>query len=194
VRRKRLVALVCVAVAALALAVVGCTSTIRPPPPPDDPATVYYLRDSMHRLLALPDGAGGLTAWSYGDWDWYAHNHDAWYHVFDTVLWPTQATLARRDLPGTGEDALRRSYRAAIIDALVVSEARMLELRGKLTSEFAAGGTPHYNPRYATRFVAHDSGYWFPNNCNDAVAGWLRELGCEVSWVPIRLDLRPAED
>ena len=38
-------------------------------------------------------------------------------------------------------------------------------------------------------FVRHEDGFWFLYNCNDAVADWLRRLGCAVSWVPIRLDL-----
>ena len=42
-------------------------------------------------------------------------------------------------------------------------------------------------------FVPHEDGYWFLYNCNDVVARWLQELGCSVSWVPIRLDLEVAE-
>ena len=38
-------------------------------------------------------------------------------------------------------------------------------------------------------FVESEDGFWFLYNCNDALADWLRELGCSVSFVPVRLGL-----
>ena len=188
-RRRRILVLATVIAGAAVVAVPGFTSAVTRPGPPRDPATIFLLRDGLHRLLALPDPPRGLAVWSYGDWDWYAQNHDRWYHTFDTVLWPTQATLARREVAGGDEAALRRSYRAAKIDALTAERQLVDQLHRRLRSEFAAGGTPELNRRYATYFTRHDSDYWFASNCNDAVARWLEELDCEVSWVALRLDL-----
>lgn len=182
-----------IAVLGLGLWWIGSTSTITPPTDPADPQPVFVLRDGLHRLLALPDERGVLSVWSYGDWDWYANNHDAWTDVFDTVLWPTTATLARRDVPGTSETSLRAAYRYAAIDEIAVSRADVTALRARLEALWAGGGPPHYNARYRTHFVRDRTGYWFAHNCNDALAGWLRELRCGVSWVPLRTDLRLPE-
>ena len=47
--------------------------------------------------------------------------------------------------------------------------------------------------RYGMRFVRDESPYWFPYNCNDAIAEWLRDLGCEVSWALVRVGLELVE-
>ena len=43
--------------------------------------------------------------------------------------------------------------------------------------------------RFGFKFVPADASYWLPQNCADVVAGWLEELGCEVSWAPVRVGL-----
>ena len=160
----------------------GCVSVVTPPDGVEEPVTVYLYAEAMHKGVVLPRADGSFVEYGYGDWDWYALNKNSWYHVFDTVLWPTQGTLGRR---------FRRGVPAsASFTPLVVPGTRMVALRASLDTQYRrAAGTQHLNAELGMTFVHHEDGYWFLYNCNDAVARWLRELDCEVSWVPIRLGL-----
>ena len=171
-------------------AVTGCTSVIHPPRAPEDPVAVYLLMDDQHRGLWLPAGASGFVGYGFGDWDWFATNHDAWYYVFDTVLWPTHGTLGRRSSAARSADELRRELHWMQLHEIVVARGNMEALRAELADSFAKGADEQvYNELHRMTFVPHPDSYWFLYNCNDAVTGWLRKLGCSVSWVPIRLDL-----
>ena len=73
---------------------------------------------------------------------------------------------------------------------LRVGRADMERLRSVLDEAFARGAEEKtYNARYRMSFVPYPEGYWFLHNCKDVVVGWLTDMGCSVSWVPIRLDL-----
>lgn len=174
---------------------VGCTSTITPPPAPRDPVSVFLVLDDRHRGVVMQDAAGtGMVEFGYGDWDWYAQNHDAWYDVFDTILWPTTGTIGRRPTDATSGQDLRARYPWIELHEFAVERDAMVALRGDLESRFAARASEqHYNARYRMTFVPVDDGYWCLFNCNDAVADWLERLGCSVSWVPIRIGLQVAE-
>ncbi|MHC5062581.1 MAG: DUF2459 domain-containing protein [Planctomycetota bacterium] len=190
---KRKVVLSLFAVAAL-FWFVGCTSVITAPESPADPVEVYFLMDNIHRGLWLPDPAtGDYWEYGYGDWDWYAMNHDRWYHTFDTSLWPTQGTLGRRVDSATNAAAISARYPWMQLYRIRVSRAKAELLHAELESVFAEGRESQiYNSRYRMSFVHYSDSYWFLHNCNDEVADWLVQLGCHVSWVPIRLDLEMA--
>ena len=171
-------------------AVTGCTSVIRPPTSPQDPVATYLLMDDLHRGLWLPRKEGGLVEYGFGDWDWYANNHDSWYHAFDTILWSTQGTLGRRFTSSRSGEELRRQFYWMKLHKILVARKDMDALRKELEDAFAEGVNEQvYNARYRMSFVPSVEGYWFLHNCNDAVANWLAKLGCSVSWVPVRLDL-----
>ncbi|MBN2492552.1 MAG: DUF2459 domain-containing protein [Planctomycetes bacterium] len=166
----------------------GCVSTVMPPAAPEDPETVYLITDARHVGVALPDPEGGLVDYAFGDWDWYACNHDRWYHVFDTVLWPTRATLGRQRLATRDPASLRGRYPGGAVRPFSAARERVDALYGQLEAEFRAHEAEAvYNDRFDFRFVPLGRSYWFLHNCNDVTAAWLRELGCSVSWVPIRL-------
>ena len=188
-RWKRVVLLLLLATIGL-FAVAGCTSTIRPPASPEDPVATYLLMDDRHRGVWLPRKEGGFVEYGYGDWDWYAKNHDSWYHVFDTVFWSTQGTLGRRFSSSRNGDELRRQFYWMKLHEIRVARTDMEALRTELANAFAKGADQQvYNARYRMSFVPSPDGYWLLHNCNDVVANWLAKLGCSVSWVPIRLDL-----
>lgn len=179
---------------ALLFAVVGCTSTITPPAAPGaDAITVFLIQDSRHLGLLLPRDDATFVEFGYGDWDWYAMEQDSWYHAFDTVLWPTQGTLARREIAARDGAGLQQRVPWATFDAILVARADAHALLGELEARFDRGRDRlHHSVRYGMDFVPDDDGYWCCFNCNDAVADWLRRLGCSVSWVPIRLGLAVA--
>lgn len=192
-RWKRITILLLLASTAF-FAIVGSTSTITPPEDPDDPVTIYLLMDDLHRGLWLPNADQGLIEYGFGDWDWYANNQDSWYHVFDTILWPTAGTLASRRTSARSEEELRRQFSWMQLHPIQVAAKDMQTLLESLADRFAAASNQQvYNSRYGMTFVPAGESYWFLSNCNDAVASWLESLGCSISWVPIRLDLQLAE-
>lgn len=176
---------------AIAWVIVGCTSTVKPPRGVGDPAEIYLTYEARHRGLVLPDASGELIEYGYGDRDWYALGKDRWYHAFDTLLWPTGGTLGRHATGTRTGDELRAHFLGRRIVSLRVELVAVVALRDRLEAEFAAGiGDSIWNPDYRMDFVPYPHRFWCFHNCNDAVADWLRELGCEVSWVPVRTDLR----
>jgi hypothetical protein len=153
---------------------------------------VFLLQDAHHRGLLLPAADGmGLVAWGFGDWDWYALDHDAWYHAFDTVLCPGGGALGRRPTDAADGPALRARFPWMELHELAVERAAMLALRADLEGQYAArSAEAHFNARYGMTFVPVEPGFWCCFNCNDATAHWLERLGCEVSWVPVKAWLR----
>ena len=192
-RRLRVFLLLVAALAALGW-IAGCVSTVTPPANPADPETVYLVTGACHAGVVLPDPEGGMVDFAYGDWDWYALNHDRWYHVFDTVLWPTCATLGRRRLAVRDPAGIRSCYPGESVQGFRAARTRIDRLRGELEARFRAHQAEVvYNERWKQSFVPLGRSYWFLNNCNDVTADWLRELGCSVSWVPIRLGMGLAD-
>lgn len=173
------------------LSMPGCVSTARPPAAPDDPVATFVMSDSMHCGLVLPRSEGGFVEYGYGDWDWYAEDYDSWYHVFDTLLWPTQGTLGRRLTVASDGDALRKEFHWMEVYELVVASKDLMRVRAELGALFQKGIEDLVlNRRDQMSFVPHDDGYWMLHNCNDEIAEWLEQLGCEVSWALIRVGLR----
>ena len=172
---------------------VGCTSTVTPPSSPRNPVEVVLIRDAMHRGLLFPS-EDGFVEFGFGDWSWYALGNDAWYHTFATVLWPTQGTLSRREHAAHDQEQARAAMPYAEFVAFAVERQAAEDLRNRLQAAFDARSAERVHQAYLRMdFVPYDGSYWFVANCADACAEWLAELGCEVSWVPIRIDLARAE-
>ena len=192
-RRLRRTLLTLAAIAA-PLLFFGCASIVTPPPHVVDPTSIFILREAMHVGLVLPDGhypQQRYVEFGYGDWGYYALGHDAWYHTIPTVLWSTTATLSRREFRADGPARLRQVAAWAELDELRVERAAVDKLRARLEAEFARKVKQRVDqPRLRMSFVPTDSGYWFLNTCADQAAVWLIELGCSVTWTPIRGSLR----
>ena len=171
-------------------AVFGCVSTVTPPAQVKEPQTVYLMFDKLHRGLVLPEEEKGYIEYDFGDWDWYALNKNQWYHVFGTVLVPNRGTLGRRVIAARDGEELRTLFHWMQIKELSVEKDRVSALREDLGAQYRKrAGEEVVNERYGISFVPHEDRFWFLYNCNDAVAGWLRRLGCRVCWVPVRLSL-----
>jgi hypothetical protein len=154
----------------------ACVTSIRPPAEPKDPVSVALIDYGYHASLALPTADGGCVEYAYGEWEWFALNNDAWYRVFPALCWPTQGALGRR--------ALRFPPDVASEETLVftVGRAEAGALLARLNARYAARPEePVHNPAVGLTFVPDDASYCCFANCNTTLAGWLRELGCEVS-------------
>jgi hypothetical protein len=167
----------------------GCTSLVEPPTDVDSPIEVLLIRDAMHRGLLLPN-EGGYVEFGFGAWSWYALGEDACYQVFPTMLWPNSGTLCRRQHNAHNVHEVRAAMRWAEFESFVVERDAAVALRNKLEATFAARvGERVQQSHTGMDFVPSDNSYWLFDNCSDACAVWLCELGCTVSWVPIRTDL-----
>jgi hypothetical protein len=106
------------------------------------------------------------------------------------VLWPTQGALGRQRIEAAPArlDDLIAHLGIGIDEAfpLRVERAAVAALRQRLESLFEANrATLLYNPAPRLEFVHHPEPYTLFNSSNRKVAQWLRELGCEISGVPL---------
>lgn len=193
-RRRRRIAALGLAGAAVFAFAGGCTSTITPPPDVQDPVTVFLLREAMHSGIVLPRaGDGEYVEFGFGDWNWFALANDAWYHVFATVLWPTPGTLGRRTFGARTADDLRQRVHWAELQPVLVSRPKAAALVARLQQEHDARSKDAVTrPTLGWTFVPYDRSYWFPQTCADVAAEWFRELDCTVGWTPIRSGLTVA--
>ena len=170
--------------ASAVVAATGCATTIRPPASPADPVAVALIDYGYHASLVLPAGERTSVEFAYGEWEWFALNHDAWYRVFPALCWPTAGALGRRRLEVPADPtALRAAIACEAALGFRVGRAEAEALRRRLEERFASRAeTPIHNPLVGLTFVPDETSYCATVNCNTVLAGWLRELGCGVSW------------
>jgi hypothetical protein len=174
---------------ACALCLAGCATVVIPPADLHDPAPVFVLDHGQHSSLVLPAEGGRMVRYSYGDWDYYALRKVTPVHGLRAILWPTQAALGRRELPGPPQPgSVERQVRVVTERMFIVhvEAGAVRRLREELDAVFRAGlGTLLYNEVYDLEFVEHPVPYTFRYNSNYVVAEWLRKLGCEVRGNPV---------
>ena len=161
----------------------GCATTIVPPKEPPVPASVFVIDFGRHTALLLPGGPdGSLIEYAYGEWMWFALDKSKSYRVFPTLFWPTRGTLGRRALSVSPDlYAIRRAVPCADVLEVVVASEDAMSLSARLDAQFERHvNSMHFQPLYDLDFVHSDKAFHLFHNCNGAVAGWLRELGCEV--------------
>ncbi|OOG23302.1 hypothetical protein B1C78_11765 [Thioalkalivibrio denitrificans] len=178
---------VLILVAALWL-LAGCgTTVVIPPESPPDPVPVFLLDHGRHTSLVLPAPDGTMTRYAYGDWRFYAERETGLGRAVAAVMWPTEAALGRRHLPGPPtESAVRAHVRVGIqeIHHFSVDAARAAALRRRLDDIFEAG-VVRETPEVDLSFVAYPRSYSLRNNSNAVIADWLIELGAGVNRRPI---------
>lgn len=199
-RRRRRRGCSFVIVPMMALVASGCTATVTPPSNPSDQVQVFILSEAMHTGVVLPPdpGASGnpdeYVEFGFGDWGWWALTHDSWYNGFATVLWPSQGALGRRTFGAHSAAELRSRARWATLQPIMVNRQKASALRRRLQSQFD-GARKHVVVRrdVGFKFVPVES-YSLLNNCADLAGGWLEALDCQISWVPVRYDLRVSDN
>jgi hypothetical protein len=161
----------------------GCGATVYPPQNVAEPAQVGILDHGRHSslILQIPDG---MLRYSYGDWNWYALRRTGPAEGTAALLWPTQAGLGRKQLPGPFSPiAVSREVRVEIEDAIYFTVdaravSRLIERLDRIFHENSAARV--YNDAYDLVFVPHPDPYTISNNSNRLVAGWLEQLGCRI--------------
>lgn len=172
---------------ALHIAIGACTMRVAPPPAPADPVAIFIVDHGYHSSLLLPDGAGGLSEFAYGEWEWFALGREQWHRVPAVLFWPTQGTLGRRAVPArpVAREVAER-VAAEAVHELFVSAQRVDALRGSLEARIeASAGTRVHNLSYGLEMAPVDPPYSILHHCNSEVADWLRELGCRTCGAPL---------
>lgn len=173
-----------------ALLSVSCATVIRPPADPSVPETVLLVTHGRSSSLILRGDEGDAARWAYGDWRYYALGRKGSSDALAALLRPTRAALGRQTIAGAPESAADLVARLGIgIDGVFpieVSREAVARLDERLQALFAAHlETLLYNPEPRLEFVEHPRRYSLFSNSNGRVAAWLRELGCEVSGMPL---------
>ncbi len=185
------------AVALLMLAVPsGCGLRITPPVEPHEPTRVVLADYGAHLSLVLPRSERGCVEYAYGWWDWFALNRDRWYHALPLLIAPGRGTLGRRELRGEASvENVRAQTGVHAVHELSVAERPVAALVAQLDREFEAGrGEELYNPKIELHMAPNPRLYWLHDNCNSAVARWLRQLGARVDGLALlaEVELRDA--
>jgi hypothetical protein len=163
--------------------------SVRPPQRVSEPVTVRLITAGRHSGLLLPVGDGRIVEYGYGEWNWYALDKDDWWRAPAIVLWPSPGTLGRRYLREADLAAKGESYGFEHVSSFTAESRDVRRLLAHLDADFFAGGPPHHSDLYDMDFVRYPERFWFAHDCHDETAEWLRELGCFVPPVPIRIAL-----
>jgi len=186
----------CAVLASGGLGLVACT-TVRPPDPAAlaEPCPVFLMRSASHMAFALPDETGRYARFGFGDrrymtnWTWTQYAWGSVLVVGGLFGQPTESVVERIEVHGRTLAEVASESRMETFE-FAVERARAVALRRRLDAKC---GPP--DPACAW-LHATDDGYsvWW-DNCQTAVAGWCRELGCEISpwrlaprWGPWRVE------
>lgn len=138
----------------------------------------------------LYDQGGDASRWAYGDWSYYALGRKSFGDALAALFWPTRSALGRQlieSAPPSSEELLFRMG-IPIDEILIIAVEREAvgRLRQRLDDLFMTNiETRLFNPGPRLEFVQHPKPYSLLRNSNSTIAGWLRELGCEVDGFPL---------
>jgi hypothetical protein len=171
-----------VAGAALALPL-ACTTVVRVPIKPNQITPVFLIHEAKTSSLALPQPGRSFVRYAYGDWNWYALQHQSVFDGFAALFWPTPGTLGRAVINAEAtQDAIRRALGGAV-DVYLLEVDRSASDRLLARLDAVHDQARRMGPvveSYGLTFVPDPQNYTYFNNSNHRTAAWLRELGCEV--------------
>jgi hypothetical protein len=178
------------------LGVVGCATVVIPPRDVRDPVSVYLVDYGRHSSLVFPEEENTLVEYAFGEWRWFALDDTGLFAAFRALCWSTTGTLGRRYIVAedpAGFDAVFAGvllYEVRVEREAVGVLVRHLDDRWEQQEENMV-----YNAGYDFYFVPDAQGYHVFRNCNPVVAGWLRDLNCQVRGPALLSNwrLRPVE-
>ena len=178
-------ALVTCALALLGLA--GCAWKVVPPQDVFEPVPVFVSEYGRHTRLALPDRTAAFFEYGFGEWNFYGLEKRGAFSALRAITGFGRGAFSRRKLPYTLEESSfvqaagsRRSAR------LFVERSRAEELREELERRWRANLGAVVIRAWDQIPVSRDRArYHLFHNSNQAVAGWLKRLGCRVVGGPI---------
>lgn len=161
----------------------ACTTVVQLPTKASQSVPVFLIHEAKTSSLALPQSGGRFVRFTYGDWNWYALQHQSVFDGLAALLWPTPGALGRGVIATEATaDAMRNALGGAVdVYLLEVDRAASDRLLSQL--EVAHDRGRQAGPvveSYGLTFVPDPQKYTYFTNSNHRTADWLRELGCEV--------------
>ncbi|MBL8879130.1 MAG: hypothetical protein JNG88_08425 [Phycisphaerales bacterium] len=188
-------AMALVMLVALAAGCAGCGMRVTAPSCVGQPVRVILIDYGYHSSIVLSDESGKGREFAFGEYAWFAENHDGPLDVCRIALLPGSGTLGIRDYPAPlsiADVSARTMFEAAY--ELNVERERALLLRQQLDERYRAamcgGRAAIYNPVVDLHFVRVERVYWWAHNCNHQLAEWLEALGCEVDGCRVLAEFR----
>ena len=170
--------------ALMACAFAGCAYHVTPPASVNQPVQVTLLDMGRHSEVIFPRDGDAATRYAFGEWEWFALGHDNPLRALNMVA-PSVGTLGREELP----DQAARDLAASTAEAswtLTLDADKVARVRDDLDRAFEQGAQERVveHAAFGLTFVPvryNENLYLLiGNNCNDATARWLREMGCLV--------------
>jgi hypothetical protein len=182
-RHRRRVACLVLTLAAgvLLLGLVGCTTVVTPPHHVIDPVSVYLVDYGRHSSLVFPQDENSMVEYAFGEWRWFALNDTGLLAAFRALCWSTTGTLGRRFIVTEGPAGFDHVFAGIALFEVPVEREAADALAGRLDERWVQQEDDMvYNAEYDFYFVPDAQGYHVFRNCNPVVAGWLRDLDCQV--------------
>jgi hypothetical protein len=171
----------------IALLVSGCSARIVPPAHVTDPVPVFVADYGRHSSILLPDEDGKLLEFAWGNYEWFAVNHNHASDAFVAMFCSRGSTLGIRWLKTAPERPdLRQVVGCDHLLGFSASQTKAAALRRELTERVQRHWvTLVFNPWTDFSMVRDDEHYAMWHNCNHLTAQWLRELDCDVKGIAL---------
>lgn len=170
----------------------GCAWRVTPPREPVEPQVVFLSQYDRHTRLAVP-AAGGLIEYGFGEWHFYGLEEHGPGPALRAIIGRGRGAWSRRVLPAAGTaDEYRRRAGSVRTAAIRVESGGVRMLRDRLEARWREICGDAVRRQHEGLPVAPDprEGYHLFRNSNAVVAGWLRQLGCDVRGLIITSDFR----
>ncbi len=156
--------------------------------------------DAVAAINDAPEAGDGsrVAQYAYSQFNWAALDQDQWYRSVFALMIPADGTIGTRDFSGPATSAnLTHQFEVlgrhpplqTLYEIRVERSSRdrlLAELDGRWSRQSASKVT---NQKRGLVFVRDATSYSLGHNCNHMVAGWLRELGCEVRGSAMTADI-----
>lgn len=184
----------------MACAFAGCAYHVTPPASVDQPVQVTLLDMGRHSEVIFPRDGDASTRYAFGEWEWFALGHDNPLRALNMVG-PSVGTLGREDI---ADQATLDSVVATAEHCwtLTLDADKVARVRDELDRAFEEGAKERivdhteFNLRFVPVRYNEHLYLLIGNNCNDATARWLRDMGCLVkgSATTARFEVHPPRD
>lgn len=162
----------------------GCAYRVTPPATVKEPRSVTLLDMGRHSEIVFPRDDATSTRYAFGEWQWFALGHDNPFRALN-MLGPSVGTLGREDI---ADQATLDSVVATAEYSwtLTLDADKVARVRDELDRAFEEGAKERvvdhaeFNLRFVPVRYNENLYLLLGNNCNDATARWLRDMGCLV--------------
>ena len=181
----------------------GCSNTIVPPVNLQDPTSVYLIDYGRHSGLVLPHPGETkifpnadpprYVEYAFGEWQWFALGREGPIDAIRALLVPSRGALGVRAVEGSPREHDQPGWFYVEAIPILVERKTAYDLSKSLAGMWHEQHEEMvFNETNGLSFVPIEKRYSFFRNCNPVLAGWLKELDCEVRGTALFSDWRVA--